>query len=331
MKVFVTGGGGFLGKAIVTQLLERGDDVRSMARSAYPDLEAMGAETVQGDLSNAKAVKEAAAGCDAVIHIAARIGMWGPYEEFHRTNVIGTSNVLHACFENGIRRMVYTSSPSVIFDKGDLEGADESVPYPREYLAHYPKTKAEAEQMVLAADGPKLATTSLRPHLIWGPGDNHLVPRIITRARAGKLKFVGHGRYLVDTTYIDDGARAHILALDALAPGSKNAGKPYFISQGEPVELKDLINRILKKAGLPPCNKHVPAKIAYAVGWAMEKTYTALGKTDEPLMTRFLAKELSTSHYFDISAAERDFGYTPTVTIDAGLEHLGQWLGEGGA
>jgi 2-alkyl-3-oxoalkanoate reductase len=326
MKVFVTGGGGFLGKAIVRQLIARGDEVRSMARSAYPELEAMGVETVRGDLGDRQSVKDAAEGCDAVIHIAARVGMWGPEEEFYRTNVTGTRNVLNACFDHGIRRMVYTSSPSVVFDERSMEGADESVPYPKHYLADYPRTKAEAEQLVLAANGPELATTSLRPHLIWGPEDNHLVPRIVARAKAGKLKFVGDGTNLVDTTYVDDGARAHLLALDVLGPGSANAGKAYFISQGQPVPLKDLVNRILAEAGLPPVNSHVPAPLAYAVGWAMEKVYGALGKTDEPLMTRFLAKELSTSHYFDISAAARDFGFTPTVTIDEGLVELGHWL-----
>ncbi|MFU8802526.1 MAG: NAD-dependent epimerase/dehydratase family protein [Bradymonadaceae bacterium] len=326
MKVLVTGGGGFLGKAIVRLLLERGDEVRSLARSHYPELDEMGVDARRGDLSDAGDVDAVVEGCDAVIHVAAKAGVWGAYEGYYATNVVGTKNVLDACKKHGVPRLVYTSSPSVVFGTEPLLGVDESVPYPDTYLTHYPNTKAEAERMVLAANSDDLHTVSLRPHLIWGPGDNHLVPRIIARAKAGKLKKVGTGDYPVDSIYIDNAALAHLQALDALGPDSPVAGKAYFISQDEPVNVGDLVDRILKSAGLPPVQKSVPVPVAYAAGWMLETVYKALGKTEEPMMTRFVAKQLSTAHYFDISAAKRDFGYEPLVTIDEGMEQLGTWL-----
>ncbi|MBA2664940.1 MAG: NAD-dependent epimerase/dehydratase family protein [Bradymonadaceae bacterium] len=326
MRALVTGGGGFLGKAIAAQLLARGDEVRVFARADYPELREMGAETVRGDIANATEVAAAAAGCDVVFHVAAKAGVWGPYEDFYRTNVEGTRAVIAACLEHGVKRLVYTSSPSVVSGDHDLLGVDESVPYPTHYIAHYPKTKAEAERLVRAANGPTLSTVSLRPHLIWGPGDNHLVPRIVARARSGKLRKIGDGRYLVDSVYIDNAALAHLLAAEHLTPDSPVAGKVYFISQDEPVDVGELMDRIIAAAGLPPVTRSVPPKLAYFAGWLSEKLYTALGKKEEPLMTRFVAKQLSTAHYFDISAAKADFGYAPTVSIDEGMERLAVWL-----
>ncbi|MFH1417582.1 MAG: NAD-dependent epimerase/dehydratase family protein [Planctomycetota bacterium] len=324
MQALVTGGGGFLGRAIVERLVARGDRVRSFSRGAYPELEAMGVEVVRGDLSDADAVSDGCMGRDVVFHCAARPGIWGSYVEFHEPNVHGTENVIAGCRRHGVRRLVFTSSPSVVFDGVDMEGVDESAPYPKTYDAHYPKTKAIAEQRVLAANGSELATVSLRPHLVWGPRDNHLVPRII--ARAPSLRRIGPIDKKVDCTYIDNAADAHVLASDRLSPGSPISGKAYFISQGEPWGVWELVNGILSAAGLPPVTRSIPRGIALAAGACLETAYRLVGAKSEPRLTRFLVRELSTAHWFDISAARRDLNYEPKVSIEEGLRRLREWL-----
>jgi nucleoside-diphosphate-sugar epimerase len=327
MKALVTGGGGFLGGAIVRLLRARGDSVRSLARGHYPALDALGVEQVAGDVAEAQAVAQAVDGCDVVFHVAAKAGFWGPYAEYFRANVEGTRRVVEACRAAGVPRLVHTSSPSVVFDGRGAEGIDESAPYPRRYHAPYPETKAKAERLVLEANGPALATVALRPHLIWGPGDNHLIPRLVARARAGRLRKVGRRDHLVDTIYIDNAAEAHLLAADRLAPGAAVAGRAYFLSQGEPRPLWDLINRILAAAGAPPVTRTVPAPAAVLAGGLLEAAFRALRLPGEPPMTRFLAHQLSTAHWFDIAAARRDLGYEPRVSIDEGLRRLAEALG----
>lgn len=279
-------------------------------------------EQFHGDIAVAPAVDDAVADCDVVFHVAAKAGVWGVYDEYHRANVVGTENVIAACRKHGVSKLVYTSSPSVVFDGTDMEGVDESVSYPDHYHADYPKTKAMAEKAVLAANDGKLATVSLRPHLIWGPGDNHLVPRIIERGRAGKLRRIGKRANKVDAVYIDNAAEAHILAADKLAPNSPVAGKAYFITNDEPVVVWDFIDQILECAGLPPVKRTISPELAYFAGSALETVHGVLGIKSEPRMTRFVARELATAHWFDISAARRDFGYTPKVTMEAGLRRL---------
>jgi nucleoside-diphosphate-sugar epimerase len=326
MNALVTGGGGFLGGAIVARLVARGDAVRSLSRGDYPALRALGVEQVRGDLADPDAVARAVDGCAVVFHVAAKAGIWGPYAEYHRSNVEGTRNVIAACRARGVGRLVFTSSPSVVFDGRDMEGVDESVPYPRRHDAAYPATKAEAERLVRAADGHDLATVALRPHLIWGPGDNHLFPRLVARARAGRLRRIGRRHKLVDSTYIDDAAEAHLRAADRLAPGSPVAGQVYFLSQGEPWPAWDLINRLLQAARLPPVTRTIPTPLAYLAGAVCEGFARALRLEDEPPMTRFLARELSSAHWFNIDAARRDLGYQPSVSIEEGMRRLEQSL-----
>jgi 2-alkyl-3-oxoalkanoate reductase len=324
MRALVTGGAGFLGKAIVERLRARGDDVHSLSRGDYPELQALGVTQFRGDVADGDDMKRAAVGCDVVFHVAAKAGIWGPYQEYYRTNVVGTEKVIAACRDLGIARLVYTSTPSVVFNGRDQEGIDESAPYPPSHHAHYPETKARAERLVLQANDSRLATVALRPHLIWGPGDHHLIPRIIARARAGQLRRIGRRDNRVDSVYIDNAADAHLLAADRLAPGSPIAGKAYFISQGEPWPLWDLVNAILKAAGLPPVTRSISPWLAYAVGWMLEVVYRLLRLQSEPRMTRFLAEELATAHWFNIDAARRDLDYRPTVSIEKGLRRLEQ-------
>lgn len=325
-QVLVTGGGGFLGGAIVKLLLQRGVSVRSFSRSPHADLQAAGVDHVCGDLAQPKAVAAAVAGCDVVFHVAAKAGVWGAYQDFYQANVIGTKNIIDACRQHAVSRLVYTSSPSVVFDGHDMEGVDESAPYPTHYHAPYPQTKAEAERLLLAANDVELATVALRPHLIWGPGDQHLVPRILDRGRKKALRIIGDTTCLVDTIYIDNAAEAHVLAAEHLNIGSCVAGKSYFLSNGEPIPLWDMVNRILAAGALPPVQKRISPSVAYAVGAALEAIYHTLRIKSEPRMTRFMAKELSTAHWFNINAARRDFGYEPKISIDEGMLRLQAWL-----
>ena len=328
LKALVTGGGGFLGLAVVEQLLARGDQVRSFARGPYPGLADLGVEVRRGDLRDAQAVEQACAGCDVVFHVAAKAGIWGRYAAYYEPNVRGTQNVLAACREHGVHRLVYTSSPSVVFDGRSMEGVDESVPYPQRQHSHYAATKALGEQAVLAANGTTLRTLALRPHLIGGPRDNHLVPRIVSRGRAGTLRRVGDGTNKVDTTYIENAARAHLLAADALATNPRAAGRPFFISQGEPMALWEIINRILAAAGLPPLTRSVPQPVAWSVGAILEAAHAVFRLKGEPRMTRFVARELATAHWFDITAARMELGYEPAISITEGLHRLEAWLQE---
>jgi 2-alkyl-3-oxoalkanoate reductase len=330
MKALVTGGGGFLGGAVVRALLARGRAVRSFTRSAYPWLAELGVEQVHGDLTDPAAVARAVAGVEVVYHVAAKAGVWGRFADYWATNVTGTEHVLAACRAAGVRKLVHTSTPSVVHTGADIEGGNESLPYAKHFLAPYPATKAAAEKLVLAANDATLSTVALRPHLIWGPGDPHLIPRVLARARAGKLRRVGRRDITVDVTYVDNAADAHLLAADALAPGSLAAGKAYFVSNGEPVKLWEFLGRIFARAGLDPAPRTVPVWSAKLAGRLSELVYHTFRLAGEPSMTRFLAGQLSTSHWFDISAARRDFGYVPRVSVEEGLRRFAASLEPGG-
>ena len=332
MKALVTGGGGFLGRYIVEQLLDRGDQVTSFSRSRYPELEQSGAQTTQGDLQDADALRQACHEVDTVFHVAAQAGLWGTWESFYNTNVVGTQNVIEACQAQGVERLIYTSSPSVIFDNTPQEGCDESLPYPAKYESFYPHTKAIAERMVKKANGQReLLTVCLRPHLIWGPRDNHILPQLIARAKKGRVPQVGDGTNKADLTYVKDAARAHLLAADALQPGSRAAGSPaagavYFISQDAPVNMWRWINDLLARLDISPIKQRLSLKLARAAGAVLEGLYRILPLKGEPRMTRFLASELAMSHYYDISRAKRDLGYSPQYTMDQALEETIDYL-----
>ncbi len=323
-KVLVTGGGGFLGRAVVEKLLQRGDRVISLSRSFYPDIERIGAEQIQGDIRDGVVLEKSFKGVKTVFHTAAKADIWGKRSDFFNTNVTGTKNVISACLKNNVKILVYTSSPSVVFNGKDMAGVDESIPYAEHFNAFYPETKAIAEKMVRSAASENLRVIILRPHLIWGPGDNHLVPGIIKKAKS--LKRIGSGENLVDTIYIDNAADAHILACDALKHNPDLSGNVYFISQDMPVKLWSMVDDILDAAGLDPVAGSVSVRTAWLAGFFFELFYRIFRIDKEPPMTRFVAEELATSHWFDISGAKKDLGYFPSVSTQKGLEKLKDWL-----
>jgi nucleoside-diphosphate-sugar epimerase len=326
MKILVTGGGGFLGQALCRALVERGDSVASFQRTLYPAVEALGVRQILGDLADADAVRAACAGQDAVFHSAAKAGAWGSYRSYYDANVRGTEHVIAACRAHGIGKLVYTSTPSVTHSgRTPVEGGNEiDTPYGRHFKAPYPATKTIAEKAMLAANDADLATVALRPRLLWGPGDTQVLPRLAERARAGRLRFVGGGNNKMDTTYIDNAVQAHLDAFDRLVPGAACAGKAYFISNGEPMSARAIINALLRAAGAPEVSGTVPYSVAYAAGAMLEAGWRIFRLHGEPPMTRFLAEQLSTPHWYDISAAQRDFGYRPGISIAEGLRRTAE-------
>jgi len=322
MKVLVTGGGGFLGSAICRQLQIRGDEVIACQRHTSHELEKQGIKVIRGDITDSSSLNSAASGVDGVIHTAARAGLGGSYEDYYQANVAGTENVINACLEHSIHKLVFTSSPSVTHADGDVEGGDESLPYADTYHSPYPATKALAEQLVMAADCSELRTVSLRPHLIWGPGDNHLLPHLLERAKSGKLRLPGPDK-LIDTIYIDNAARAHLLALDRLQSEPETVGgKTYFVSNDEPRTQRQVIGGLLKAAGLEVDIRSISPRVAIAAGALIETVWKVLKLKSEPPLTRWSAEHLSTAHWYDISAAKSDLGYTAETSIAEGLEIL---------
>ena len=327
MKALVTGGGGFLGKKIVEMLLARGDEVLVLGRSKYPEVEAMGAKTVQLDITKKDGLTEACSGVDVVFHVAALAGVWGPREQYLSINVEGTRNMLEAAKSAGVQKFVHTSSPSAVWDGGDMAFVtEEDCPYPEKFLTDYPETKAISEQDALRASCPEMVTTAIRPRLIWGPGDPHLIPRMIERH--DRLKIIGDGENKVGICYVDNAAYAHILACDALAPGSPNAGKAYFVADDEPVVIWDWLNQFMGRLGKKPITSKIPKSVAYGVGAVMEFIWRTFGIKSEPFMTRFVACSLSSDYYYNLKNARADFGYKQLVHPDEGFEKMVEYFKE---
>ena len=272
---------------------------------------------------------------DVVFHVAGVAGMWGPRAQYHSINVGGTRNVIEACQRRGVGRLIYTSSPSVVFTDGDQCGADESIPYTARWLCHYSHSKALAEQMVLPANDLRgLRTCSLRPHLIWGPGDRQLLPRLLAACGSGPVAARRRRRKFDRHRVRRQRRRAICRRPTRLCTNPAVGGRPYFISQGEPVNCWRWIDDLLALANLPPVKHQLSTPTAWRVGEARETTYRLLRAVKrEPPMTRFLAAQLGRSHWFDISAARRDLGYHPAVSTAQGMRNLKEWfdlqLGDG--
>lgn len=327
-RVLVTGYGGFLGTEIVKQLIAAGYTVRGIARSAYPVLQQLGVETIQGDISDRDTVLGACDNCAAIVHTAANAGVWGPWSEYYSVNTFATSHLLEAAHRLGVRAFVHTSSPSVTFSGQPQRGIDERAPYPTKWLCYYPQTKALAERAVLdAAEVGKVQTCALRPHLIWGNGDPHLFPRVIERTLSGRLRRVGSGRNLIDVVHVESAARAHVSALERLLDGNADLnGQALFLTDGAPIACWDWITMILNAAGVPVPRKSISFKAAYRIGATLEAVYAFFGIRREPPMTRFVAAQLAQDHYFSIDKARRLLDYDPAIDREARLNECGPWL-----
>jgi nucleoside-diphosphate-sugar epimerase len=331
VKALVTGGGGFLGTEICRRLRARGDEVTSVSRCEHPHLRDLGVVTQRANLADVgalDALARLAQGCDVVFHVAAKAGVWGRRRDYLRTNVLGTQNVIAACLAASVPRLVYTSSPSVCFDGSDQRLVCVDLPYAERFLAHYPESKARAEQLVLAANGPALATCALRPHLIFGPHDPHLCPRLVAEARAGRLAVVGDGCNEVTLCYVDNAAQAHLGAAQTLIPGARHAGRAYFIGQEQPVVLWEWIRALLTQLGIPVPRRRISLSAAHRAGHLLELLWRTLPLPGEPRMTRFIATQLATSHSYSMTPARDDFGYREVVDLDTATARTIAWLSE---
>ncbi|MDF1761896.1 MAG: NAD-dependent epimerase/dehydratase family protein, partial [Oleibacter sp.] len=313
VKALVTGGAGFLGRYLVEALLQKNYDVTVFCRGHYDVLDALGVTVIQGDLANEEQVRAACKGQDIVFHVAAKTGPFGDYKEFHRVNVIGTENIIAACLAHGVNKLIYTSSPSVLSFYEDLSGVDEGWPYPEFVVSAYQHTKMLAEKQVLAANGNNgLITTALRPHAIWGPRDSQLFPTIIERAQQGKLAMIGNGKNIISVSYVENTAHAHIQA----AESDRVGGKVYFINEVEPVEMWGWINSLMRQLGVPEVKKRLPYGAAYCLGYLVEKSYQWFPLRGEPKLNRAVVAVCGRDHYFDISAAQRDFNLQSPISMD---------------
>ena len=238
----------------------------------------------------------------------------------------GTQNVIEACRKKGVGRLVYTSSSSVVFDGSDLDGIDESYPYPEKHGSSYAATKAMAERLVIEANSDALKTISLRPHLVWGPYDAHIIPGILKRASSGRLRRIGDQEHFIDTTYIDNMVDALLLAMDALESNPEAAGRNFFITNGEPARVWDFVNSIIQIAGHEPVQKQIPEKVAMFAAGLAEWFHGVFKSNTEPFMTRFAIKELCTNHWFDIKSAREILGYEPEISYAEGFKRLKEYL-----
>ena len=317
----VIGGTGFLGGEIVRQLLERGQKVRTLCRRKGDVPE--GAEIVLGDLTDGQSLRKACQGVETVYHTASMPSISVHWEPFFDTNVFGTLNVLDACKTAGVRKLIYTSSASVIFDGKPQPGIDETAPYPDRWLAHYPHSKAIAEKLILSAASDSLLTCSIRPHLIIGKRDRHLIPRLLQRAKSGRLFRVGDGTNLIDIIFVENAALGHIQAAEALTDKESPVnGNAYFLSQGEPVNCWEWIDEVLVMNRLSKVKRSISLSAAWTLGMLLEGWYKCCRLKGEPIMTRFLAAELALTHYLNISKAKRDFGYVPMISMAEGMKRL---------
>jgi nucleoside-diphosphate-sugar epimerase len=321
-RVAVTGGGGFIGRALVAQLIDKGCSVVVIGRRHYPDLESSEVQCVQVDISDGTGLRQAFQGVDTVFHVAAKAGIWGDPGDYLAINVAGTQRVIDACRYNRVNRLVYTSTPSVVFDGTDIIDGNEELPYADRPLCAYAKTKIAAERMVLTANSNSLKTCAIRPHLVWGPDDPHLIPRLIERGMSGTLRIIGSGSNMVDISYVENVAFAHVLAGENLTHSGSGAGQPYFIGQERPVKLWEWVNEMYRELGIAPITRKVPLLVAYTIGWLLEGVYRLAKIAGEPPMTRFVALQLSRSHYFSHHKAAQELGYRPRISIAEGQDRM---------
>ncbi len=317
MKVLVTGASGMLGGAVALALAARGDDVTVLQRRPS----GLGLREHLGDVTDATAVRAAVAGADTVIHLAAKVHVVGAWSDYLAANVVGTQNVVAAARAAGVRRLVQVSSPSVAHSGSSLVGAGAGPADPDHARGSYSRSKAMAEKHALAAHDATFSVVAVRPHLVWGPGDTQLVERIVNRARAGRLAVVGPGTALIDTTYLDNAVSALVAAADH---ADTAGGRAYVVSNGQPRPVAEILASICRAAGVPEPRHHVPYRLAWTAGAAVDRWWAAAGREEDPPITRFLAEQLATAHWFDLAATREALHWEPTVGLDEGFARLAE-------
>ncbi|NIJ05064.1 NAD-dependent epimerase/dehydratase family protein [Frigoribacterium faeni] len=323
MKVLVTGASGLLGGAVARAVAAAGHDVTTFQRRPSG---IAGARDVAGSMTDPDAVAAAVDGQEAVVHLAAKVSLAGDPAEFEAVNVGGTSSLLEAMRASSVPRLVFVSSPSVAHGGASIVGEDAAPASPARARGDYARTKAAAEVLALAAASDALRVVAVRPHLVWGPGDTQLVERIVERARRGRLPLLDHGAALIDSTYVDNAAAGIAAALERVGAVS---GRAYVLTNGEPRTVADLMGGICAAGGVPAPHVRVPAGVARAAGSLVERVWAVRPGTDEPPMTRFLAEQLSTAHWFDQRRTQHDLRWTPEVSVDEGLRRLAAWYAAG--
>jgi len=326
VKVLVTGATSMIGQHVVARLLDRGDAVTVVQRRAS---QLKGVTEIRCDLADRNGLDHdhsdrhpldiALEHVDAVVHLAARVGVTGRWEAFEAVNIGATQRLLGGAKKHGVDRFIHVSTPSVAHAGNSLVGAPAGPADPEHVRGHYARSKARGEQIALATNGAEMKVVALRPHLVWGPGDTQLIQRIVDRARAGRLALVGSGLALIDTTYVDNAASAIVAGIDA---ADRVAGRALVISNGQPRAVSEIIQRILLAAGLPTGVRHVPSSIAIGAGAVVERAWDRLDKTEDPPMTRFLAEQLATAHWFDQRSTRELLDWQPTVGLDDGFARL---------
>ena len=319
-RVLVTGASGMLGRAVAARLVGDGDDVRTLQRSPS---RVAGARDVAGSVTDRAVVRDAVAGRDAVVHLAAKVDITGPLAQFEAVNVEGTRHLVEEAAAAGVHRFVHVSSPSVAHVGRSLAGAPAAPADPAQARGHYARTKAAAELLALAAHDPDgMRLVVVRPHVVWGPGDTQLVARVVDRARAGRLPVLGQGAALIDTTYVDNAVDALVAALHADVTAY---GEAYVVTNGEPRPVLELLVAICEAAGVPVPRRHVPAALARGAGSVLEAAWRTFPLPGEPPLTRFVAEQLSTAHWFDQRRTREALGWRPAVSLDQGLARLAEW------
>ena len=330
MKIIITGGLGFVGRAVAAKALKLDgvDEILVVGRNVSPEPAKIlpGIRYLSFDLSK-KGSYDWLHDSHTVFHIAAKAGVDGRIEEYMAANLVATESLLNACRKYQVKRFIYTSTPSVVFNNSNIQGGKESLPYLSSPISPYAYTKALAEKLVLDSHEPKrFQTLAIRPHLVWGKGDPHLLPRIIDRHRKGKLRMVGDGTNRMDITHVENVAHAHICAFSAMLKNQYLGGKAYFIGQNEPVLLWPWLNQIFAELGLPPLTKKISFKNAYYIGSIIEFLWKALNLRRDPPMTRFIASQLAHDHWFSNESAEKDIGYKPKIDMKQAMLETLPWL-----
>lgn len=316
---FVTGASGFIGRALVERLVEQGWHVRGLARSdaAAAVIAETGAEPVVGDLASSEALREGATGCSVAFHAAARVGDWGPREEFEQVNVAGTRNTLEACRAAGVPRFVHVGTEAAILNGRPLVDVDEDAPLRPDSKSHYCATKAIAERAVLDCNEPGFETVVVRPRMVWGPGDTTVLSGLLEAVREGRFAWLSGGRQRISTTHVDNAVEGLLLAAMR-----GRAGQSYFITDGEAVVFRDFVTRLLATQGIEPPDRVMPAAAARAAAAVLETLWRGLRLRGAPPLNRTAVWLCSLESTLDISKAEAELGYRPIVSVEDGMRNL---------